>query len=111
MIYYATEEFRCPAEVICDQLRELKSDRQFHWEVAADGQSVIFHWDGYPPNQFLNADFMDWLDAEAAENAYDNGCDTCGTVHLHSHNLAWDGRKPICIVCACDLEKELAHVK
>lgn len=120
-IYRAADkfEFKCPAEVICDELQKCKNTGVFHWKVR--GEAVMFGF--YDPIAELSdsplhgspfkatlvrwyvpaAEFLHWLDANAAEKAYDKGCVYCHA-DLNSYNLEWVDGDPVCSVCCNIIE-------
>lgn len=98
-VYYANDEFRCPGEVICRELENLTGNHNFLWRVYTTSGCVVAGWRNTAKRRFSFAEFLRWLDAFAAEDAYEKGCSCCGT-DLTSSNLAWADGEPICIVCA-----------
>ena len=98
-IYRATNEFKCPAEVLCRELESLTNDEDFLLTVTPFGR-VIVETRLAIRNRYSLKGFLRWLDALAAENACDdNLCPYC-YADLNPDNLAWVEGEPVCTACA-----------
>lgn len=111
-IYYANEEFACPAEVIYQQLCGWIASG-LHFKVKGN---LIKSWWGNGQIRVTHsslktvAEFMRLLDVSALEDACKEDC-ACGRCSLSRYTLAWIDGEPVCIVCASDHEREMEVLK